>query len=114
MPTKTLSASLDPTIYRAAQRAAKEERRPQSAVVAEALRLYTSLPLDTRQLLLGLQLQVGEERVSSTVGAAIRAAALEARFQSIAAALPGVASSEREADVLAEEAVRWARKTRRG
>ena len=34
MATKTLSASLDPAIYRATQRVAKEERRPQSAALA--------------------------------------------------------------------------------
>ena len=60
MATKTLSASLDPDIYRAAQRAAGEERRPQSYVVAEALKLYTALPLEIRQLLSRGEHQEGE------------------------------------------------------
>jgi hypothetical protein len=113
MATKTLSASLDPAIYRAAQRAAKEERRPQSSVVAEALRLYTGLSLETRQLLLGLEQQLGERGVSTTVSAAIRAAALESRFEAIAARLPALEASANP-DELAAAAVEWARKRPRG
>jgi len=114
MATKTLSASLDPAVYRAAERAAKEERRAQSAVVAEALRLYTGLPLETRQLLVNLERQLGEKGVASTVGGAIRAAALEARFATLAAAIPALEVTEPGIDALAERAVRWARKPARG
>jgi len=114
MATKTLSASLDPVVYRAAQRAAKEERRPQSAVVAEALRLYTALPLDTRQMLLSLELQIGAQNVSTAVGTAIRGAALQARFEAIAAGLPRVDVREKDIEALANEAVAWARRPGRG
>ena len=114
MATKTLSASLDPVVYRAAQRVAKEERRPQSAVVAEALRLYTALPLDTRQMLLSLELKLGAQRVAGAVGSAIRSAALQARFDAVAGGLPAADVREQDVDALADEAVSWARRPGRG
>lgn len=110
MATKTISSSLDPAIYRAAQRAAKEERRPQSSIVAEALRLYTGLPLETRQAILALEQTLGEERTASKLGAAIRAAALEARLEAIASQLPPADLSQEEIADLATEAVAWARR----
>ena len=113
MATKTLSASLDPAIYRAAQRAAKEERRPQSYVVAEALKLYTALPLETRQMLLRLEHDLGgegAERLADIVGSAIRHAVLTAAFDAVAAKLPPLDATEPEIDALAEEAVQWARR----
>ena len=114
MATKTLSASLDPAIYRATQRVAKEERRPQSAVVAEALRLYTGLPLETRQAVLALDRQLGAEATASKLGAAVRTAALEARLEAIVAQLPPADLTETQIATLASEAVTWARKRRRG
>jgi len=112
--TKTLSASLDPAIYRATQRVAKEERRPQSAVVAEALRLYTGLPLETRQAVLALDRQLGAEATASKLGAAVRIATLEARLEAIVAQLPTAELTEAQITKLASEAVAWARKRRRG
>jgi predicted transcriptional regulator len=112
--TKTLSASLDPAIYRATQRVAKEERRPQSAVVAEALRLYTGLPLETRQAVLALDRQLGAEATASKLGAAVRTATLEARLEAIVAQLPPADLTEAQIATLAAEAVTWARKRRRG
>jgi predicted transcriptional regulator len=91
--TKTLSAFLDPAIHRATQRVAKEERRPQSAVAAEALRLYTGLPLETRQAVLALDRQLGTEATASKLAAAVRTATLEARLDAIVAQLPPSASS---------------------
>lgn len=115
MATKTLSASLDPAIYRATQRVATEERRPQSAVVAEALRLYTGLPLETRQAVLALERQLGEEATASKLGAAVRTATLEARLEAIVARLPSPADlTEARIAALASEAVTWARKRPRG
>lgn len=116
MATKTLSASLDPAIYRATQRVATEERRPQSAVVAEALRLYTGLPLETRQAVLALERQLGEEATASKLGAAVRTAALEARLEAIVAQLPPLPTDLTEAGIaaLASQAVTWARKRPRG
>ncbi len=114
MATKTLSASLDPAIYRAAQRAAKEERRPQSYVVAEALKLYTALPLEIRQMLLRLEQDVGGKGLTGTVGAAIRNAILTAAFDAVATKLPPLDATEPEIDALAEEAVQWARHKDRG
>ena len=96
MATKTISSSLDPAIYRAAQRAAKEERRPQSSVVAEALRLYTGLPLETRQAILALEQTLGEERTASK--------------EAIASQLPPADLSQKEIADLATEAVAWARR----
>lgn len=110
MATKTLSASLDPGLYRAAQRVAKEERRPQSAIVAEALRLYTGLPLETRQAVLALERQLGEEATASRLGAAVRTAALEARLEAIVAQLPPADLTDAQIANLASEAVTWARK----
>ncbi|OGT96838.1 MAG: hypothetical protein A3I79_04735 [Gemmatimonadetes bacterium RIFCSPLOWO2_02_FULL_71_11] len=110
MATKTISASLDPAIYRATQRAAREERRPQSSVVAEALRLYTGLPLETRQAILALERNLGEEPTTRKLGAALRAAALEARLEAIAAQLPPADLGEEEIADLAAEAVAWARR----
>ena len=116
MATKTLSASLDPAIYRAAQRAAKEERRPQSYVVAEALKLYTALPLEIRQMLVRLAGEEGEggEDLTGTVSAAISTAVLTAAFDALAAKLPPIDATEPEIDSLAEEAVQWARHKDRG
>jgi hypothetical protein len=108
--TKTLSASLDPAIYRATQRVAEEERRPQSAVVAEALRLYTGLPLETRQAVLALDRQLGPEATASKLGAAVRSAVLEARLEAIVAQLPSTERTETQIAKLAAEAVAWARK----
>lgn len=116
MATKTLSASLDPAIYRAAQRAAKEERRPQSYVVAEALKLYTALPLEIRQMLvrLGGEESEGGEGPTGKVSAAISTAVLAAAFDALAAKLPPIDASEPEIDSLAEEALQWARDKDRG
>lgn len=116
MATKTLSASLDPAIYRAAQRAAKEERRPQSYVVAEALKLYTALPLEIRQMLVRLagEESEGSEDLTGTVSAAISTAVLAAAFDALAAKLPPLDATEAEIDALAEEAVQWARHKDRG
>jgi predicted transcriptional regulator len=108
--TKTLSASLDPAIYRATQRVAKEERRPQSAVVAEALRLYTGLPLETRQAVLALDRQLGEEATASKLGAAVRTATLEARLEAIVRTLPSAGLTDAQIATLASEAVTWSRR----
>ena len=113
MATKTLSASLDPALYRATQRVAKEERRPQSAVVAEALRLYTGLPLETRQAVLALDRQLGAEATASKLGGAVRTAALESRLEGIVAQLPPSDLTEAQIAILASEAVTWARQRRR-
>ena len=112
MPTKTLSASLEPDIYLAAQRAAKEERRSQSHVVAEALKLYTALPLETREMLLRLEQDPAgreEEGLTARVADAVRRTVLTAAFDSIAAKVPPIDATEQEIDALANEAVRWAR-----
>ena len=110
MATKTLSASLDPDIYRAAQRAAGEERRPQSYVVAEALKLYTALPLEIRQLLSRGEHPEGENDFAENVSNAIRSAVLNSALDGIAARLPPLDASEADIETLAAEAVRWARK----
>ena len=110
MATKTLSASLDPDVYRAAQRAAGEERRPQSYVVAEALKLYTALPLEIRQLLSRGVQQEGEQDFAESVSNAIRSAVLTSALSSLAARLPPLDASESDNETLADEAVRWARK----
>lgn len=114
MPTKTLSASLAPDIYRAAQRAAREERRTQSYVVAEALKLYTALPLEVRQMLIRLEQELGSRQLAATVGAAVRSAVLTAAFDAMAEKLPPLDLTESEIDALSEEAVQWARRQERG
>lgn len=80
MSTKTLSASLDPALYRRTRKTAREDGRRQSAVVAEALSLYTGLPPDLRQLLrdLGLASTPG---VAEQLAARLRGAVLELRWQ---------------------------------
>ncbi len=51
MPTKTLTASVDPDLYRRAREAARAAGQAQSTVVAEALSLYLALPNDVRAAL---------------------------------------------------------------
>jgi predicted transcriptional regulator len=54
MATKTLTASVDPDLYRRARQAARATGQAQSTVVAEALSLYVALPTDVRAVLRGL------------------------------------------------------------
>lgn len=114
MATKTLSASLDPETYQAAQRAAGEERRSQSYVVSEALRLYTALPLEIRQLLSRVEQQEagdGEGKgVAENISRAIRRAILTSALDGLAARIPPLDANESEIDGLADEAVKWTRK----
>ena len=118
MATKTLSASIDPDLYHRTQRTAQQEGRKQSAVVAEALSLYTSLPAELRKLLRDLTL--GENRdVAAALAERLRAAALEVRWEQLLAQLraetdPAVldrfdAMTAVELDALADEAVRASR-----
>jgi hypothetical protein len=51
MATKTLTASVDPDLYRRAREAARAAGQAQSAVVAEALTLLLALPDDVRAVL---------------------------------------------------------------
>lgn len=51
MATKTLTASVDPDLYRRAREAARAAGQAQSTVVAEALSLYVALPNDVRAAL---------------------------------------------------------------
>ena len=118
MPTKTLSASLTPALYQQTRNTAREEGRKQSSVVAEALSLYTGLPLDVRQLLRDLDLP-GSPGVAVEVAARLRSAVLEVRWQRLlerirAATDPAVrarfeAMGAEEEDALAREAVRATR-----
>ncbi len=107
MATKTLSASLDPETYRAAQKAAGEERRSQSYVVAEALKLYTALPLEIRQLLSRVE---HGEGVADSINAAIRRAILTSALDRLASRIPPIDAAESEIETLADDAVRWARR----
>jgi len=118
MSTKTLSASLSPSLYRQTQNAAREEGRKQSAIVAEALSLYTALPPEVRQLLRDLDLP-GSPEAAGEVAARLRSAVLEVRWQRllerIRAAMNPAARARLEAmgaqeiDALAREAVRATR-----
>lgn len=118
MPTKTLSASLDPTLYQRTRRAAREEGRKQSAVVAEALSLYTALPATVRQLLRELGLSETPE-IAQQLAAHLQAAVLELRWQlllkRIRAAMSPAARrrlesmTAQERDAVAAEAVRATR-----
>jgi len=110
MATKTLSASLDPETYEAAQRAAGEERRSQSFVVSEALKLYTALPLDIRQLLARVGHDEQAEDVEKKITAAIRRAILTSALDGLAARQSPLDSTESEIEALSDEAVKWARK----
>jgi len=118
MSTKTLSASLTPGLYQQTRNTAREEGRKQSTVVAEALSLYTALPLDVRQLLRDLDLPQSPG-VAVEVAAGLRSAVLEVRWQKLlerirAAMDPAVrarfeAMGAEKADALAREAVRATR-----
>ncbi len=116
MATKTLSAPLEPASHKTAQRPAKEAGASQSYVVAEALKLYTALPLEIRQMLVRLagEESEGSEDLTGTVSAAISTAVLAAGFDALAARLPPLDATEPEIDALAEEAVQWARHKDRG
>ena len=117
MSTKTLSASLDPALYQRTRKAAREEGRKQSAVVAEALSLYTGLPPDLRQLLRDLDL-TSTPGVAEQLAARLRSAVLELRWQLLLERIrdamdPALrarfeAMTAEELDSLAEEAVRSA------
>jgi hypothetical protein len=80
MTTKTLCASLDPALYMRTQRTAREEGRKQSAVVAEALAIYTALPTELRQLLRELGVSRSPD-VATALTAQLRGAALELRWE---------------------------------
>lgn len=51
MPTKTLTASIDPDLYRRTREAARAAGQAQSTLVAEALSLYVALPDGVRAAL---------------------------------------------------------------
>lgn len=115
MATKTLSASIDPDLYRQTQATARQEGRRQSAVVAEALSLYTALPADLRKLL--RDLSPGDTRAAAAALAErLQAAVLELRWERLLTQLraetdPAVlnrfdAMTAEELDAVAEEAVR--------
>ncbi|MEE9218136.1 MAG: hypothetical protein V3U98_03625 [Acidobacteriota bacterium] len=118
MATKTLSASLDPKLYQRIKRTAREDGRKQSALVAEALSLYTALPADLRQLLRDLAPSQTPE-LAAALAARLRAAVLELRWERFLARLrsegdPAVlerfdAMTAEELDTLAEEAVHASR-----
>ena len=118
MPTKTLSASLTPALYKQTRDTAREEGRKQSSVVAEALSLYTALPSDVRRLLRDLDLP-GSPGAAAEVATRLRSAVLEVRWQTlmtrIRAAMDATgrarfdAMGEKEMDTLATEAVRATR-----
>ena len=114
MATKTLSASLDPALYRRTKRTAREDGRKQSAVVAEALALYTALPTELRQMLVELGLSRSPD-VAKTLAAQLRGAALELRWERLMERLQREMDSDQlerfnsttaeELDALAREAV---------
>lgn len=114
MATKTLSASLDPALYRRTQRTAREEGRKQSAVVAEALTLYTALPAELRQLLRELGVSQSPD-VAKMLTTQLRGAALELRWERLMERLRSEmdsaqlerfdAATTEELDRLAKEAV---------
>ncbi len=115
MTTKTLSASLDPALYQRTRRTAREDGRRQSAVVAEALSLYTALPADLRQLMRDLAPTETPERAAAWA-TRLRVAVLELRWERLLTLLRAEtdpAALERldtmtaeELDALAQEAVR--------
>ena len=118
MTTKTLSASLDPGLYDRTKQTAREEGRKQSAVVAEALSLYTALPRDVRQLLRDLAVADTAE-LGPALAARLRTALLDVRWEQSLARLraatePAVLErfdgmTAEEIDALADEAVRATR-----
>lgn len=121
MATKTLSASLDPALYERTRRAARQDGRKQSAVVAEALSLYTLLPTELRQLLRDLGL-ARSPAVAAQLAERLRGAVLELRWQLLLGRIrdtldPAVkarleAVSAEQLDALADEAVRSTRRAR--
>ena len=118
MSTKTLSASLDTALYQRTRKVARQEGRKQSALVAEALSLYTGLPPDLRQLLRDLGLS-SSPSVAEQLAARLRSAVLELRWHRLLEQIrdamdPAVrarfeAMTAQEQDSLAEEAVRSTR-----
>ncbi len=118
MTTKTLSASLDPGLYDRTKQTAREDGRKQSAVVAEALSLYTALPSDVRQLLRDLAVADTPE-LAPALATRLRAALLDFRWQQSMAQLRAATESadlqrfdamtDEEIDALADEAVRATR-----
>lgn len=82
--------------------------------LAEALKLYTALPLEVRQMLIRLEQELGSRQLAATVGAAVRSAVLTAAFDAMAEKLPPLDLTESEIDALSEEAVQWARHQERG
>lgn len=118
MSTKTLSASLSPTLYKQTQNTAREEGRKQSSVVAEALSLYTALPRDVRQMLRDLDLP-DSPGAAAEVANRLRSAVIDVRWQALLERIrmamdPAIrarfeAMSPEESDALATEAVRATR-----
>lgn len=81
--SKTLSASVPEPVYRRAREIARQEQRQQSAVVADALRLYASLTPAARLVMENLAEQYGP-RALDKLQAELSRALLRAQWEALA------------------------------
>lgn len=117
--SKTLSASVPEGIYERTREIVRREKRKQSAVVADALRLYSSLTPAARRVMEELEEQYGPratEKLESELSRALLRARWEILVDETATRLSEelARASDRTLEEVVDEEVTAARRERRG
>lgn len=99
--TKTLTASVDPDLYRRAREAARAAGQAQSTVVAEALSLYIALPEDVRAVLRRLAPEAAARLLQGTLARGLWDEAVERWRASLPAATRRELAKLSDAEIMA-------------